>query len=122
MRESPTTAGAVHFAAKDRALRDDVRRLGSLLGQLLRELAPPGVFETVESARRAARRRRRGDEHAGRGPESRLQDARPEQAGPLGGRLDAREEGQEVRIERREQVRVVAGSFSAAVKLLALAS
>jgi len=52
--------GAIRFEAKDRSLRRDVGRLGAQLGDLLRELAPPGVYETVESARLAARRRRRG--------------------------------------------------------------
>ena len=53
-------AGALRFAPKDRPLRRDVGRLGAQLGHLLRELAPAGVFERVESARIAARRRRKG--------------------------------------------------------------
>ncbi len=52
---------AVLFEPKDRALRRDVGRLGALLGALLSELAPEGIFETVEAARLAARRRRKGD-------------------------------------------------------------
>jgi len=59
--KSPAGAESVRFAAKDRPLRGDVGRLGALLGELLRELAPPGVYETVEAARLAARRRRKGD-------------------------------------------------------------
>ena len=55
------TSGEIRFAPKDRPLRRDVGRLGALLGELLRELAPPGVYETVERARLCARRRRRGD-------------------------------------------------------------
>jgi phosphoenolpyruvate carboxylase len=54
----------VHFAPKDRPLRADVGRLGALLGDLLRELAPAGVYDAVETARRLARRRRRGDAEA----------------------------------------------------------
>ncbi len=54
----------IHFARKDRPLRRDVGRLGALLGELLRELAPQGVFETVEAARLLARRRRRGADDA----------------------------------------------------------
>ncbi len=54
----------VHFALKDRPLRRDVGWLGALLGKLLREIAPDGVFETVEAARLAARRRRRLDADA----------------------------------------------------------
>ncbi|MDP6540007.1 MAG: phosphoenolpyruvate carboxylase [Planctomycetota bacterium] len=56
--------GEIRFAPKDRPLRRDVGRLGSLLGELLVELAPPGVYEAVERARLAARRRRRGVEGA----------------------------------------------------------
>ncbi|MFT5287824.1 MAG: phosphoenolpyruvate carboxylase, partial [Planctomycetota bacterium] len=54
----------INFAPKDRPLRRDVGWLGALLGELLRELAPAGVFETVEAARLAARRRRRLDAEA----------------------------------------------------------
>ncbi|MFT7487454.1 MAG: phosphoenolpyruvate carboxylase, partial [Candidatus Paceibacteria bacterium] len=55
----------IRFDPKDRPLRRDVGRLGALLGRLLREIAPAGVFETVESARLASRRRRKGDATAG---------------------------------------------------------
>ncbi|MDG2144662.1 MAG: phosphoenolpyruvate carboxylase [Planctomycetota bacterium] len=51
----------IHFDPKDHPLRRDVGWLGDLLGRLLRELAPEGVFDTVESARIAAQRRRTGD-------------------------------------------------------------
>jgi len=66
MAERATNPEPVRFPPKDRPLRRDVGRLGALLGELLRELAPPGVFETVEAARLAARRRRRGEPGAGR--------------------------------------------------------
>ena len=59
------SAQQIRFATKDRPLRRDVGRLGALLGELLRELAPEGVYETVEAARLAARRRRRGEAAAG---------------------------------------------------------
>lgn len=62
---SPRDDEPVRFDAKDRPLRDDVGRLGALIGELLRELAPGGVYETVEEARLVARRRRRGDPSAG---------------------------------------------------------
>ena len=55
-----SSSGELRFAPKDRPLRRDVGRLGALLGELLRELAPAGVYETVERARLCARRRRRG--------------------------------------------------------------
>jgi phosphoenolpyruvate carboxylase len=58
-------AEPVHFDAKDWPLRREVGRLGALLGELLQELAPAGVFETVEAARLASRRRRKGDPEAG---------------------------------------------------------
>ena len=56
----PQAAEPIRFPPKDQPLRRDVGRLGNLLGELLRELAPAGVYETVERARLAARRRRRG--------------------------------------------------------------
>ena len=42
-------------------LREDVRYLGALLGDVLREQGGDDLFETIESARLAARSRRRGD-------------------------------------------------------------
>ncbi len=51
-------------SAIDAPLRDDVRRLGALLGDVLRAQGGSALFERVESARRAARARRTGDEGA----------------------------------------------------------
>jgi len=59
-REGVSSHGEIRFAPQHRPLRRDVARLGALLGELLRELAPPGVYETVERARLVARHRRRG--------------------------------------------------------------
>ncbi|GJM20506.1 MAG: phosphoenolpyruvate carboxylase [Planctomycetota bacterium] len=59
MTAHPAGPGQIHFDPKDRPLRAEVGRLGTQLGQLLRELAPSGVYETVERARLAARRRRK---------------------------------------------------------------
>ncbi len=56
-----TPGSPIHFDAKDRPLRRDVGRLGAALGGILREVAPPGVYATVEGARLASRRRRKGD-------------------------------------------------------------
>ena len=42
-------------------LRRDVRSLGMLLGQVLREQADPGVYEAVEALRQAAIARRESD-------------------------------------------------------------
>ncbi len=45
-------------------LRRDVRALGTLLGQVLREQAAPGVYEAVEALRQSAiARRENGDAH-----------------------------------------------------------
>ena len=60
MTSRPSSAQLIRFAAKDKPLRREVGWLGARLGRLLRELAPAGVYETVESARLAARRRRKG--------------------------------------------------------------
>jgi len=54
----------IHFAEKDRALRDDVRRLGKLVGELLLEQGGEALFKSVESARRWAIARREGDDEA----------------------------------------------------------
>jgi len=51
----------IHFAEKDQALREDVRRLGELVGELVREQGGEALFDIVEAARRAAIQRREGD-------------------------------------------------------------
>ena len=52
----------VSFPEKDLALHRDVRSLGNLLGQVLREQqGEAALFERVEAARHAARRRRAGE-------------------------------------------------------------
>jgi len=75
-----STPGQIRFTAKDRPLRRDVGRLGALLGELLRELAPAGVYETVERARLAARRRRRGTAGAAEELRRRLEALSPSRA------------------------------------------
>jgi len=65
---------------KTRPLRRDVTRLGALLGELLQELAPEGVFQTVESARQTAQRRRRGEPEAATELEALLGPLEPERA------------------------------------------
>lgn len=52
----------ITFEDKDQALRDDVRMLGRLVGDLLREQGGDELFEFVESARLRAIRRREGNE------------------------------------------------------------
>ncbi len=48
------TRPTVKFAAKDRPLRKDVRDLGALVGEIIREQAGDDVFTSVERIRRAA--------------------------------------------------------------------
>ena len=55
------TNGSPRFQPKDRPLRRDVGFVGALLGDLLRDLEGEGLFEAVEGARLASRRRRKGD-------------------------------------------------------------
>ncbi|MEC8494194.1 MAG: phosphoenolpyruvate carboxylase, partial [Planctomycetota bacterium] len=55
------TNGSPRFQPKDRPLRRDVGFLGALLGDLLSELEGEGLYEAVEGARLAARRRRKGE-------------------------------------------------------------
>ena len=56
----------IFFAEKDVALREDVRRLGELVGELVYEQAGEALFDLVEAARRAAISRREGqpDSHS----------------------------------------------------------
>src|SRR5690606_34975879 len=49
------------FEEKDRALREDVHRLGTLVGELVREQGGEALFDLVEAARRASIQRREGD-------------------------------------------------------------
>jgi phosphoenolpyruvate carboxylase len=49
------------FAEKDAPLRADVRELGALVGDVIREQGGEALFAAVEAARRAAIRRRQGD-------------------------------------------------------------
>ena len=53
------------FEDKDQALRDDVRTLGTMVGDLIREQGGAELFEFVEEARRRSIRRREGNEQPG---------------------------------------------------------
>ena len=55
----------ITFEDKDQALRDDVRQLGAMLGDLIREQSGEALFEFVENARLRAIRRREGNERPG---------------------------------------------------------
>ena len=54
----------IFFAEKDKALREDVRRLGILVGELVREQGGEALFDLVEAARRASIAHREGDTRA----------------------------------------------------------
>jgi len=55
----------ITFEEKDQALRDDVRTLGAMVGDLILEQNGPELFELVENARLRAIRRREGNEKSG---------------------------------------------------------
>jgi len=55
----------ITFEYKDQALRDDVRILGTLVGELLRDQGGDQLFDFVENARLRAIRRREGNELEG---------------------------------------------------------
>lgn len=55
----------ITFEDKDQALRDDVRTLGTMVGDLIREQSGEDLFEFVENARLRAIRRREGNEKPG---------------------------------------------------------
>ncbi|NNF39963.1 MAG: phosphoenolpyruvate carboxylase [Woeseiaceae bacterium] len=52
----------ITFEDKDQSLRDDVRTLGAMLGELIREQKGEALYELVETARLRAIRRREGNE------------------------------------------------------------
>lgn len=54
----------IFFAEKDQALRDDVHRLGELVGDLVKDQGGEALFDLVEAARRAAIAHREGDARA----------------------------------------------------------
>jgi len=51
----------IFFAEKDQALKRDVRRLGELVGELVKEQGGEALFDLVEAARRVAIAHREGD-------------------------------------------------------------
>ncbi|HSG65939.1 MAG TPA: phosphoenolpyruvate carboxylase, partial [Gammaproteobacteria bacterium] len=54
----------IFFAEKEQALREDVHRLGELVGELVKEQGGEALFDIVEAARRAAIAHREGDKSA----------------------------------------------------------
>jgi len=75
-----SSPGSPRFDPKDRPLRRDVGFVGALLGDLLRELQGDALFEAVEGARIAARRRRKGEAGAGDDLARRLTGLAPSEA------------------------------------------
>jgi len=75
----------ITFEDKDQALRDDVRTLGAMVGELIREQSGDELYEFVENARLRAIRRREGNEKPG------------EELAELVGNLDAAEAQQVIR-------------------------
>ena len=67
----------VTFEEKDQALRDDVRTLGAMVGELIREQNGEALFEMVENARLSSIRRREGNEKPGEELVSLVRDLEP---------------------------------------------
>ncbi len=61
---SRTVRANIFFAEKDRALREDVHKLGELVGELVREQGGEALYDLVETARRLAIAHREGDQAA----------------------------------------------------------
>ena len=55
----------ITFEDKDQPLRDDVRMLGTLVGDLLKDQGGDELFDIVEAARLRAIRRRENNEKPG---------------------------------------------------------
>ena len=51
----------IFFAGKDQALKRDVRRLGEMVGELVKEQGGEALFDLVEAARRASIAHREGN-------------------------------------------------------------
>ncbi len=73
----------VRFADKDAALRDDVRTLGALVGDVIREQGGEALFQRVETARIAAIRRREGEAEGEEELEAAVQALGPQEVGEL---------------------------------------
>ncbi len=73
-------ADGLNFNGRDLALRDDIRTLGNLLGEVLKVQGGRALFDRVEGVRLTARRRRIGEPGAERALEELLFDLPPETA------------------------------------------
>ena len=70
----------IMFEDKDQALRDDVRTLGKMVGELIREQGGDELFEFVENARLRSIRRREENERPGEELAELVRDLDPEKA------------------------------------------
>lgn len=70
----------IRFSDKEQALRDDVRTLGAMVGELIREQGGEELFEFVETARLRAIRRREQNERPGEKLGDLIRDLDPELA------------------------------------------
>jgi len=70
----------ITFEDKDQALRDDVRTLGAMVGDIIREQSGEELFEIVENARLRAIRRRENNEIPGEDLASLVEDLDPDLA------------------------------------------
>ena len=70
-------------SSSDAALREDIRELGALLGEVLREQDGAQLFETVEAIRVLAKQARTGDEQARQTLEQRLAALEPDMIMPV---------------------------------------
>lgn len=70
----------ITFEDKDQSLRDDVRTLGAMVGDLIREQSGDELFEFVENARLRAIRRREGNEKPGEELENLVENLDPDLA------------------------------------------
>ena len=73
----------ITFEEKDQALRDDVRTLGAMVGELIREQNGPELFELVENSRLRAIRRREGNEKPGEELSALVKELNPNTASQL---------------------------------------
>ncbi len=60
----PIPRADIFFAEKDKALREDVHRLGELVGELVKDQGGEALFDLVEAARQAAIAHREGNVRA----------------------------------------------------------
>jgi phosphoenolpyruvate carboxylase len=70
----------IMFEEKDQALRDDVRTLGTMVGDLIREQGGERLFEFVEKARQRSIRRREENEKPGEELAELVENLEPQQA------------------------------------------